>query len=73
MMREFLEGAAIFLEEPLLASMPVESWKVPDEDADVSTESWEVQYAAQLSSACACTAARRGRQQSTEHIDCGRQ
>jgi hypothetical protein len=27
MMREFLEGAAIFLEEPLLASMPVESWK----------------------------------------------
>ncbi len=27
MMREFLEGAAIFLQEPLLASMPVESWK----------------------------------------------
>src|SRR5260370_40664777 len=27
MMREFLEGAAVFLEEPLLASMPVESWK----------------------------------------------
>ena len=25
MMREFLEGAAIFLQEPLLASMPVES------------------------------------------------
>ena len=27
MMREFLEGAAVFLEEPLLASMPVENWK----------------------------------------------
>jgi DNA-directed RNA polymerase specialized sigma24 family protein len=27
----------------------------------------------QLSRACPCTAARRGRQQSTEHIDCGRQ
>jgi AAA+ ATPase superfamily predicted ATPase len=27
MMREFLEGAAIFLQEPLLASMPVESWR----------------------------------------------
>ena len=27
MMREFLEGAAIFLDEPLLASMPVENWK----------------------------------------------
>jgi hypothetical protein len=27
MMREFLEEAAIFLEVPLLASMPVESWK----------------------------------------------
>jgi len=27
MMREFLEGAAVFLGEPLLASMPVESWK----------------------------------------------